>query len=318
MSRCFVTRVVPDELLAPLRAAGHDVEVWPEHAAPPPRDALLAHAREAEGVLSMLTDRIDAELIEASPRLRAISNFAVGLDNVDVAAATARGIPVGHTPDVLTETTADLAFALMLAAARRIVEGDETVRGGRWPPWTPFGDLGCDVHGKTLGIVGYGRIGRALARRAAGFDMEVLHTPDTPLPELLERADFVSLHAPLNDSTRGMIGERELRLMKDTAMLVNTARGPLVATDALGKALQDGWIAGAALDVTDPEPLPGDHPLLRAPNLTVVPHVGSATHDTRTAMARLAVENLLAGLRGERMPRCANPEVYGRGAAGPG
>ncbi|MFL5884390.1 MAG: 2-hydroxyacid dehydrogenase [Thermoleophilaceae bacterium] len=310
MSRCFVTRLFPDELLGPLRAE-HELDVWPDHDAPPPRDELMAHAQEADGVLSMLTDRIDAALIDASPRLRAISNYAVGVDNVDLAAATARGIPVGHTPDVLTETTADLAFALMLASARRIVEGDAAVRAGRWPPWTPFGDLGHDVHGATLGIVGYGRIGQAVARRGAGFSMEVLHTRETDLDELLERSDFVSLHAPLNDSTRGMIGERELRLMKDTAILVNTARGPLVDTAALEKALQNGWIAGAGLDVTDPEPLPGDHPLLNAPNLTVVPHVGSATYRTRTAMAKLAVANLLAGLRGERMPACANPEVFG-------
>jgi lactate dehydrogenase-like 2-hydroxyacid dehydrogenase len=229
---------------------------------------------------------------------------------VDVAAATARGIPVGHTPDVLTETTADLALALMLAGARRIAEGDRVVREGRWPPWAPFGFLGRDVHGATLGIAGYGRIGRAVGRRAEGFGMEVLHTRETPLDELLGRSDFVTLHVPLNDSTRGMIDERELRLMKETAILVNTARGPLVDSEALERALREGWISGAALDVTDPEPLPGDHPLLSAPNLTVVPHVGSATHRTRQAMAGLAVENLAAALRGERMPKCANPEVY--------
>jgi glyoxylate reductase len=259
----------------------------------------------------MLTDRLDEAFMEACPRLRAISNFAVGVDNVDLAAATGRGIPVGHTPDVLTETTADLAIALMLAAARRIVEGEGIVRAGRWPLWAPFAFLGRDLHHATLGIVGYGRIGRAVARRAAGFEMEVLHTRETPLDKLLERSDFVSLHAPLDESTRGMIGERELRLMKGTGILVNTARGPLVDPGALERALREGWIAAAALDVTDPEPLPSDHPLLSAPNLTVVPHVGSATHATRGAMANLAVENLAAGLRGERMPRCANPEVYG-------
>jgi lactate dehydrogenase-like 2-hydroxyacid dehydrogenase len=310
MSRCFVTRALPEALLAPLRAE-HDVDVWPDEVSPPPRDDLVAHARDAEGILSMLSDPIDAELIESCPRLRAISNFAVGIDNVDVAAATARGIPVGHTPDVLTDTTADVAFALIMAAARRVVEGDAMVRAGRWPSWEPFGFLGQDVHHATLGIVGFGRIGQAVARRASGFDMSVLHTRDTPLDELLERSDFVSLHVPLTESTRGMIGERELRLMKQTAVLVNTARGPIVDTAALERALREGWIAAAGLDVTDPEPLPADHPLLRAPNLTVLPHVGSATRGTREAMAALAVENLLRGLRGERMAKCANPEVYG-------
>jgi lactate dehydrogenase-like 2-hydroxyacid dehydrogenase len=311
MSRCLVTRALPDALLAPLRAE-HDVDVWPDEASPPPRDELLARLRDAEGILSMLNDPIDAEFIESCPRLRAISNFAVGVDNVDLGAATARGIPVGHTPDVLTDTTADTAFALVMAAARRVVEGDAMVRAGRWPSWEPFGFLGHDVHHATLGIVGFGRIGQALARRASGFDMNVLHTRDTPLDELLEHSDFVSLHVPLTESTRGMIGERELRLMKPAAILVNTARGPIVDAAALERALREGWIAAAGLDVTDPEPLPADHPLLTAPNLTVLPHVGSATRGTREAMATLAVENLLAGLSGERMPKCANPEVYRR------
>jgi lactate dehydrogenase-like 2-hydroxyacid dehydrogenase len=260
----------------------------------------------------MLSDRLDRAFFDACTRLRAVSNFAVGVDNVDLEAATERGIPVGHTPDVLTGTTADIAFALMMAVARRVVEGDAMVREGRWPSWDPFGFLGRDVHGTTLGVVGYGRIGRAVARRGEGFDMRVLHTRETPLDELLAESDFVSLHVPLEQSTRGLIGERELRLMKDGGILVNTARGAIVDTAALERALKEGWIAGAGLDVTDPEPLPGDHPLLTAPNLTVLPHVGSATERTRRAMGELAVENLLAGLRGEPMPRCANPQVYER------
>jgi glyoxylate reductase len=287
----------------------HEVDVWPE-SVPPPREALVAGAARAEGLLTLLTDRIDAALLDAAPRLRAIANYAVGTDNIDLDGATARGIPVGNTPDVLTETTADLAFALMLAAARRIVEGDAYVRAGRWGEWAPDVLLGHDVHGATLGIVGYGRIGRAVARRAEGFGMTVLH--GIPLDELLERSDFVSLHAPLTPDTRGLIGRDQLARMKPSAVLVNTARGPLVDTAALEEALRDGTIAGAGLDVTDPEPLPADHPLLSAPNLVVVPHIGSASHRTREAMADMAVDNLLAALRGDRMPHCANPEVYER------
>jgi glyoxylate reductase len=303
-------------MLGPL-AGEHELDVWPESATGPSYEELAAHARDAQGLLTMLTDRVDAALIEACPRLRAISNFAVGVDNVDLDAATARGIPVGNTPRVLDETTADMAVALMLAAARRIVELDAEVRAGRWPRYEPLPPyLGHDLNGSTLGIVGLGRIGRAVARRAEGFAMTVLHTSrsgGTPLDELLERSDFVSLHTPLTPGTRGLIGERELRLMKRSAILVNTARGPIVDQDALRRALEEGWIAGAGLDVTDPEPLPGDDPLLEAPNLVVVPHVASATHRTRWAIGRLAVENLAKALRGERMTACANPEVYERG-----
>jgi glyoxylate reductase len=312
VARCFVTRRLPGGALDRL-AAEHETEVW-EEPAPPPQEELRARAASAEGLLSMLTDRIDAELIEASPGLRAISNYAVGVDNIDVEAATARGIPVGHTPDVLTDATADLAVGLMLAVARRIPEGDHLVRRGEWPPWGPEVFLGRDLNGATVGVVGFGRIGRAVARRVEGFDATVLHTGRSggvPLDELLERSDFVTLHTPLTPETRGLIGAEALARMKPTAYLVNTARGPIVDTDALTRALHDGAIAGAALDVTDPEPLPADHPLLEAPKLVVVPHIGSATHATRRAMADLAVDNLLAGLAGERMPHCANPEVYG-------
>ncbi len=303
MARCFVTRALPGGALDRLRGE-HDVEVW-EGRLPPSRESLLARIGDTEGLLSLLTDRIDRELIEAASSLRVISNYAVGSDNVDLEAASARGIPVGVTPDVLTEATADMAFALLLAAARRIVEADAEARRGEWVTWEPARLLGRDVHGGTLGIVGLGRIGRAVAERARGFGMRVVHSGRSggvPLDELLGSSDYVSIHCPLTKSTRGLIGERELRLMRPTAVLVNTARGPIVDSVALLRALEDGWIGGAALDVIDPEPPPADHPLLAAPNLTIVPHVGSATHPTRERMADLAVDNLLAALAGEEMP----------------
>jgi lactate dehydrogenase-like 2-hydroxyacid dehydrogenase len=304
MALCVVTRELPGDALDRLRAE-HEVEVT---------SALRERLDSVEGVLSMLTDKIDAELIESAPNLRAISNYAVGVDNIEVEAATARGIPVGHTPDVLTGSTADLAVALMLAVARRMPEGDRLVRAGQWPEWGPETFIGRDLHGATVGVVGFGRIGRAVAQRVRGFDCEVIHTSRSggvSLDELLEGSDFVSLHAPLTPDTRGLIDASALERMKPTAFLVNTARGPLVDTAALTQALHGGKIAGAGLDVTDPEPLPGDHPLLDAPNLVVVPHIGSDTVTTRTAMADLAVDNLLAGLAGEPLPRCVNPEVYG-------
>jgi phosphoglycerate dehydrogenase-like enzyme len=213
---------------------------------------------------------------------------------------------VGNTPDVLTETTADLAWALLMAGARRLGEAERAVRAGDWPPFTPDAYLGRDVHGATLGVVGFGRIGQAVARRGEGFGMDVLHTRENDLDEILRRSDFVSLHTPLTPDTRGLIGARELALMQPHAILVNTARGEVVDTDALVDALNAGQIGGAALDVTDPEPLPADHPLLEAPNLIVVPHVGSATVRTRHKMTEIAVDNLLAALAGEPMPHQAN------------
>jgi lactate dehydrogenase-like 2-hydroxyacid dehydrogenase len=304
--RVFVTRHLPGSALDRL-AARHDVEVWPDRL-PPPRAELLGRAPELEGLLSLLTDPVDAELIGAAPKLRAISNYAVGVDNVDVEAATARGIPVGNTPDVLTESTADLAVALMLAIARRLAEGEAFVRAGEWRTWEPGLLLGRDLHGATVGIVGYGRIGQAVGRRLEGFGCELLTANrSADLEGLLERSDFVTLHCPLTPATRGLIDADALRRMKPTAYLVNTARGPIVDTDALARALHAGELAGAALDVTDPEPLPADHALLTAPNLLVVPHVGSATHATRERMADMAVDNLLAGLAGEPMPHSVNP-----------
>jgi glyoxylate reductase len=303
VARCFVTRNLPGGALERLRAE-HEVDVWPERLPPPP-EALREGLSAAEGLLSLLTDAVDAGTIAAAPRLRVISNMAVGWDNVDVEAARARGIAVGCTPGVLTETTADLTWALILAIARRLPDAEAAVRDGRWVTWEPGFLLGRDVHEATLGIVGMGRIGQAVARRAEGFGMEVLHTSRSggvPLADLLTRADLVSLHCPLTPETRHLIDADALALMKATAYLVNTARGPIVDQDALRRALESGAIAGAALDVTDPEPLPPDDPLLRAPNLIVLPHVGSATHATRERMADLAVDNLLAGLAGRPLP----------------
>ena len=303
MARIFVTRELPFPALERLTAE-HEVDTWPGGLAPPPED-LRARTSEADGLLAMVADRVDEALLDAAPNLRAIANFAVGTDNIDLDAAAARGIPVGNTPDVLTDATADLAFALILALARGIVSGAQTVRAGEWLTWDPAGDLGTDLAGATLGIVGRGRIGDAVARRAAGFGMEVVHSSRSsglPLGELLERADVVSLHTPLTSDTRHLIDARALARMKPSALLVNTARGGIVGQDALREALIEGRIGGAALDVTDPEPLPGDDPLLDAPNLLVVPHLGSATRRTRARMAEMAVENLLAALDNRPMP----------------
>jgi glyoxylate reductase len=301
--KVFVTRELPGGAIDRLRVE-HDVDVWPERL-PPPREELLRRAPELDGLLALLTDSVDSELIAAAPRLVAISNYAVGVDNVDLDAAAARGIPVGNTPGVLTDSTADLAVALMLGIGRRLAQGDAYVRRGEWQTWETQLLLGHDLHGATVGIVGFGRIGQAVARRLEGFDCELLHTSrggGVPLEELLDRSDFVSVHTPLTAETRGLIDAEALRRMKPTAYLVNTARGPVVDTDALVDALHAGEIGGAALDVTDPEPLPAGHRLVNAPNLLVLPHLGSATHATRERMADMAVDNLLAGLRGEPMP----------------
>jgi glyoxylate reductase len=303
MARVFVTRELPFPALERLEAE-HEVDTWPGDLAPPP-DELRARTSEADGLLSMVADRVDEALLDAAPNLRAIANYAVGTDNIDLEAAAARGIPVGNTPDVLTDATADLAFALILALARGIVSGAETVRAGEWRTWEPAGALGTDLAGATLGIVGRGRIGEAVARRAAGFGMEVVHSSRSsglPLDQLLGQADVISLHTPLTPDTRHLIDASALARMKPTALLVNTARGGIVDQDALREALMEGRIGGAALDVTEPEPLPGDHPLLDAPNLLVVPHLGSATRRTRARMAEMAVENLLAALDGRPMP----------------
>jgi glyoxylate reductase len=307
MARVFVTRRLPGTALERL-AAEHEVEVW-EGAMPPSAQELRAKVADAEGLLSLLTDRIDADLLAAAPRLRAIANYAIGFDNVDLDAVAERGIPVGVTPDVLTDATADLAWALMLAAARRLVEARQAVLDGEWRTWEPEGWLGVDVHGATLAVVGAGRIGRAVATRASGFEMDVVMVDlGDDLHAALRRADFVSLHTPLTPDTRHLIDAEALAAMKPTAILVNTARGPIVDKVALADALHDGRIGAAALDVTDPEPLPSDDPLLAAPNLIVVPHIASATKTARAAMADRAVDNLLAALDGRPMPYPARVE----------
>ncbi|HLY32735.1 MAG TPA: D-glycerate dehydrogenase [Ktedonobacterales bacterium] len=322
--KVYVTRVIPEATLELLRASC-DVSVWPGEL-PPPYETLKREARDAEGILCLLTDRIDAALLDACPRLRVVSNLAVGYDNIDVAAATTRGILVGNTPGMLDETTADFAFALLLAAARRIVEGVDNVRTGGWRTWGPLTLLGADIHHATLGVIGLGRIGARVAQRARGFEMRVLYATPMRRPahqelearlgltyasldDLFAQADFVSIHAPLNEQTRGLFNRQRLRQMKRSAILINTARGPIVETDALVAALQADEIAGAALDVTDPEPLPEAHPLLAAPNCIVTPHIASATYATRGQMADLAARNLLAGLAGQPLPAAVNYEA---------
>lgn len=318
--RVFVTRALPGEALDRL-ASECDADVWPDEM-PPPYDELKRRAAISDGLICLLTDRIDDELIEAAESLRVVSNVAVGYDNIDVVAATRCGIPVGNTPGVLTETTADLAFALMLACARRIVEAERYVREGRWRTWHPSLMLGRDVHGATLGILGFGAIGQAVARRATGFDMRVLYASRSEvrteiarrveLPELLARSDFVSLHVPLTAETARLIGETELRAIKPEAYLINTARGGIIDQDALVRALCEGWIAGAGLDVQAVEPIPAGDALLSAPNVVLLPHIGSASYATRSLMASMAVDNCLAGLRGEPLPHCVNPGVSPR------
>lgn len=287
-------------------------------------DELRRHLVEAEGLFTLLTVPVDEALLDQAPKLKVVSNMAVGVDNVDLAACTRRGIPVGHTPGVLTEGTADLTMALLLVVARRLPEASRDAREGRWTAWKPTQWLGADFRGATLGIVGLGKIGSAVARRARPFGVRLVYASRSAKPELeeelgmvrlsleelLRESDFVSLHVPLTAETRGLIDAAALKKMKSTAILINVARGPVVDHEALYEALREDWIAAAGLDVTDPEPLPADNPLYELDNCFIVPHIGSATHDTRRRMAELACENLLAGLAGERLPHCANPAVY--------
>ncbi len=319
--KVFVTRQLPESALE--RLASHcALEVW-DGFMPPDYEILLSKMDGTSGLLCLLTDRIDAQLMDAAPQLKVISNMAVGYDNIDVAAANARGIPVGNTPGVLTETTADFAFALLMAAARRIPEAQQYIRDGEWRTWHPTVLSGQDIYGATLGIVGFGRIGQAVARRAMGFRMRILaHSRDQSLDidafgaewqnldDLLRESDFVSLHLPLTDATRQLIGGRELALMKPSAMLINTARGGVIDQTALYQALRDGTILAAALDVTEPEPIPMDDPLLSLDNCLVLPHIASASVATREKMAQMAVDNVVAGLRGEPLPTCVNPQLF--------
>ncbi len=318
----FVTRKIAQEALHRL-GQSVNLEVWPREE-PPPHAVLLEKVQQLDGLLTLLTDPIDAAIIAAGPRLQVISQMAVGYDNIDVQAATRRGIPVGHTPGVLTETTADFTWALLMAAARRVVEAGVEVRRGIWKPWGPDILTGPDVYGATLGIIGFGRIGQAVARRAKGFDMRILYNDPKRIPEMeeplgvtwvdldemFERSDFISLHVYLSPETHHLIDRAAFAKMKPSAVLVNTSRGPVVDPDALLWALQEHQIAAAAVDVFEPEPIPADHPLLTLPNAIVTPHIASASIQTRRRMAEIAVDNLLAGLKGERLPFCANPEVY--------
>lgn len=319
--KIFITRIVPalNEILAAYKLTDqYEIDLWTADA-PVPYEALIARSQGCLGVLTMLTDRVDAAYLEAVPSLRVVSQCAVGVSNIDLAAAKARSIPVGHTPGVLTDATADMAFALLMAAARNVVVGADFVRAGRWQGWSPNLLLGQEVSGATLGIIGFGRIGKAMAGRGRAFNMRVLahRTTDevaaqygviaASLEQVLEESDFVSLHTPLTPSTHGLIGARELAMMKPSAILINTARGEVVDPKALYAALKAGRPAMAALDVTSPEPIPMDDPLLTLPNCLIVPHLGTATFETRRAMTRLAVANLAAGLRGEPLLHQANP-----------
>lgn len=322
--KVYVTRLIPEEGLNMILEAC-DAEVW-EGELPPPREVLLEKVKGKDGLLSLLTDKVDAELMDTAGTLKVISNYAVGYDNIDVRAATERGIPVGNTPGVLTDTTADFAFTLLMAVARRVVEAVDYVRAGKWKTWGPRLLLGQDVHGATLGLIGFGRIGQAMARRARGFDMRVLYydirrnekaeaelgATFVDMDTLLRESDFVSIHTDLNETTYHLIDAEAFDKMKPTAILINTARGPIVDPQALAEALEKGKIAGAGLDVTEPEPINMDSPLLKFPNCVIAPHIASASVATRGLMARMAAENLLAGLRGERLPNCVNPEVYER------
>ena len=318
--KVFVSRIIPNAGLRQISDAC-DAEVWSDPL-PPPADVLRAKIANCEGLVSLLTDRVDAALLDAAPKLRVVSNFAVGFNNINVPACTARGIAVGNTPGVLTDATADMAFCLLIASARRVVDGHAYTLAGNWRTWEPLGHLGQDLVGRTLGVVGMGRIGYALAKRCkGGWDMRILYydvyrneaaerdlgARQVDLSTLLRESDFASLHTDLNEQTRGMIGALQLRAMKRTAVLINTARGPLVDQKALADALRSGTIFAAGLDVTDPEPPGADDPLLRLPNVVVAPHIASATVGTRDHMADICAKNLLAGLRGEKLPAWVNP-----------
>ncbi len=319
--KVFATRKMPGTTLERLHQHC-DLEVW-EDFLPPDYELIFGKMGDLAGLLCLLTDRIDPQLMDAGPNLKVISNMAVGFDNIDIEAASQRGIPVGNTPGVLTETTADFAFALLMAVARRIPEGRQYIQDGKWRTWHPTVLAGQDVFGATLGIIGSGRIGAAVARRALGFNMRLLvNSLETEaeirqlggekvsLDDLLAQSDFVSMHVPLTDETHHMISDRELGLMKSTAILINTARGSVLDPAALYQALRAGEILAAGLDVTDPEPIPLDDPLLTLDNCLIVPHIASASVATRAKMAEMAVDNVIAGLHGERLPTCVNPEVY--------
>jgi len=319
--KIYVTRDIGERGLKIIRQH-FDTEVWPEYA-PPPKKTIIEKAKTVDALTTLLSDKIDAEVFDAAPKLKIVSQLAVGFDNIDLPEATKRGIYVTNTPEVLTDTTADFAWALLLAVARRVAEADKYVRTGQWKVgWHPNMMAGRDVYGATIGVVGAGRIGYAVAKRATGFDMKILFYDVVPRPEieklgakkadldtLLKQSDFVSIHVPLMKETFHLMNEQKLRLMKKTAYLINNSRGPVVDEKALCKALKEGWIAGAALDVFEQEPIPADSPLLKMDNVVLAPHISSASLETRSRMAEMVAENLVAFFEGKKPPNLINPDV---------
>ncbi|MDH5375611.1 MAG: glyoxylate reductase [Candidatus Bathyarchaeota archaeon] len=320
--KVYVAREIPERGLKIIKER-FDAEVWPEYA-PPPKEVIMEKVRDVDAIASLLSDKIDAEVFDVSPRLRIVAQMAVGFDNIDVKEATKRGVYVTNTPGVLTETTADFAWTLLMGVARRVVEADRYVRNGLWKVgWHPSMLSGRDVYGATIGVVGTGRIGSAVAKRAKGFNMKILYYDVIPRPELekklgakrvdldtlLRESDFVSVHVPLLKETYHLINKDRLNLMKKTAYLINNSRGPVVDEKALYEALTEGWIAGAALDVFEQEPTPVDNPLLTLDNVVVAPHISSASHETRSKMAEMVAENLVAFFEGRTPPNLVNPEV---------
>ncbi len=324
--KVFITRQIPEKGIEMIKEY-YDIEVWPEYT-PPPREVLLEKVKDIDALVSLLTDKVDCELLDNAPRLRIVAQYAVGFDNIDLECATKKGVYVTNTPGVLTQSVAEFTWGLILAVTRRIVEADNFVRSGEWwntkTGWHPLMLLGMELKGKTLGIIGMGRIGRTVARIAKGFDVRILYYDVYRLPEevekeleakyvdldtLLKESDIVSVHVPLTPQTYHLIGERELKLMKKSAYIVNTARGKVIDTNALIKALEEGWIAGAGLDVFEQEPLPPDNPLTKFKNVVLAPHIASATVEARTGMAELVAKNLIAFYKGEIPPTLVNKDV---------
>lgn len=323
--KIVITRRIPQQAVDIMEKEG-DLFIWDHEVEPIPQETLLDAVKEAQAIYTNVSDRVDKAVIEAAPKLKVISTIAVGYDNIDIGEATKRGIPVGHTPGVLTETTADLTFALLMATARRIVEASQFLKEGKWSSWAPMLLTGQDIFGATIGIIGMGRIGEGVARRAKGFGMKILYHNRTPRPELeeklgasyrtlddlLQQSDYVVLLAPSSPETYQMIGQREFSLMKPSAVFINTSRGKNVDESALYQALKERRIWAAGIDVFEVEPVSPEHPLLSLDHVIALPHIGSASISTRIRMATLAAENLVAGLKGEILPYTANPEVYGR------
>jgi glyoxylate reductase len=319
--KIYVTRELPERGLKMIRQH-FDTEVWPEYA-PPPKKVIIENAKNVDALATLLSDKIDAEIFNVAPKLKIVSQLAVGFDNIDIPEATKRGIYVTNTPEVLTDTTADFAWTLLMAVARRVAEADKYVRTGQWKVgWHPNMMTGRDIYGTTIGIVGAGRIGYAVAKRATGFDMKILFYDVIPRPEierlgakkvdldtLFKESDFVSIHVPLMKETHHLVNEQRLRLMKKTAYIINNSRGPVVDEKALYKALKEGWIAGAGLDVFEQEPTPMDNPLLKLDNVVVAPHISSASLETRSRMAEMVAENLVAFFEGKKPPNLVNADV---------